>query len=277
VTARTPFISQLESRWDRHETLLCVGLDPDSCRIPHRYRNGRGLLEFCTDIVDATASLVCAFKPQFAYFAAEAKEDDLAGLISYIHARYPGIPVILDAKRGDIGSTAERYATEAFQRYDADAVTVNPYPGPESVTPYLAYRDRGTIVLCRTSNPDSSWLQNSSAENPVYLRVAKAAVSWNVHRNVLLVAGATQVEELKRIRQVIGDMPLLVPGIGAQGGDLEAVVRHGADSRGAGLIINAARSILYADSEDPAAGASAAAADLLAQIRNLQAKYRLAG
>ena len=146
-----------------------------------------------------------------------------------------------------------------------------------TITPYLAYRDRGTIVLCRTSNPDSNWLQNSSAENPVYLRVAKAAVSWNVHRNVLLVAGATQVEELKRIRQVIGDMPLLVPGIGAQGGDLEAVVRHGADSRGAGLIINAARSILYADSEDPAAGASAAAADLLAQIRNLQAKYRLAG
>ncbi len=275
MTNRTPFIEQVEDRWQRCQSLLCIGLDPEPARLPETYHRrdlarGDGLLAFCVDIVDPTAPLVCAFTPQFAYFAAQGKEDDLAGLIHYIHARYPDIPVILDAKRGDIGSTAKMYAMEAFERYDADAVTVNPYLGRESLEPYLAYTDRGTILLCRTSNVGSDWLQNYPESDPVYLQVARAATRWNEHRNVMLVAGATHIDELRRIRETVGDMPLLVPGIGAQGGDLRAVLTHGADAHGQGLLINSSRSILYADAENPRDGAWTVAAALLDDIRRLQ-------
>jgi len=275
VTARIPFRDQLLARWHNQQTLLCVGLDPAPERIPEAYRiaganKGDAVLGFCCDIVDATAETVCAFKPQIAYFAAAGAESQLAELISYIHHRHPGIPVILDAKRNDIGSTAERYAIEAFQRFDADAVTVNPYLGEESVKPYLAYPDRGTIVLCRTSNPDSGWIQMHPPEDPVYLRVARAARQWNTDGNVMLVAGATYPEELAAIRAEVGDMALLVPGIGAQGGDLRAVLTQAATADGCGLVINASRAVLYADPDDPATGAVAAAQDLVAQIRKLQ-------
>jgi len=213
--------------------------------MPARFVDG-GLLAFCCGIVDAVAEVVCAFKPQIAHFAALGAEAELAVLIAYIHEHHPTVPVILDAKRSDMGATAERYAIEAFDRYRADAVTVNPYLGPESVRPFLRRVDRGVVVLCRTSNPESGWLQDFPVSDPVYLRVARAAVDWNAAGNVMLVAGATYPDELRRIRAVVGDMTLLVPGVGAQGGDVRAVVSAGINSRGTGLVINASRSILYA-------------------------------
>lgn len=233
------------------------------------------MLDFCRDIVDATADLVCAFKPQIAYFSALGLENELASLIAYIHQNHPGVPVILDAKRNDIGDTARLYAQEAFERYDADAVTVNPYLGSESIAPFLSYEGRGVIVLCRTSNPDSAWLQQyPDEESPLYLRVARSAAGWNDSGNLMLVAGATYPEELGRIREAVGDMPLLVPGVGAQGGDLEAVLQQGADSNGEGLIINASRAVLYADSENAASGARDAAEAFRAEISRLQAEVR---
>jgi orotidine-5'-phosphate decarboxylase len=269
VTPRPSCIEQLRDRWVNADTLLCVGLDPDPARLPAGLADAPdGLFRFCSAIADATADLVCAFKPQIAYFAALGAEAQLERLIEHIHHHHPGVPVILDAKRGDIGDTARRYAMEVFERYDADAVTVNPYLGPESVAPFLAYRDRGVFLLCRTSNADSAWLQNHPPEAPMYLRVAAAAAQWNEHDNVMLVAGATYAEDLARIRGVAGDLPLLVPGIGAQGGDLAAVLEMGRDSRGQGLVINAARSVLYAGSgEDFTAAARKAAAGLRDAIR----------
>ena len=279
---RPPFIEQLQQRWNRKDSLLCVGLDPDPSRLPSSLnKEPDGLQNFCRRIVDATAEYVCAFKPQVAYFAASGREDDLASLITYIHEHHPAIPVILDAKRGDIGSTARLYAQEAFVRYAADAVTVNPYAGEESVQPYLEYADRGVIVLCRTSNTGSDWLQTYPQMypemEPVYLRVADAATRWNTNGNVMLVAGATFPEELGAIRARVGDMPILVPGIGAQGGDLRSVITVGCDSRGAGLVINASRSVLYA-SDGPdftgsfAQGAADAAREMRDEIRKLQSE-----
>ncbi len=211
------------------------------------------MLRFCVEIVDATADLACAFKPQIAYFHAARAEDQLEALIAHIHTRHPGVPVILDAKRGDIGATAEQYAREAFERYRADALTVNPYMGFDSIAPYLAYPDRGLIVLCRTSNPGGSDLQNLELANGrrLYEHVAElVAGPWNLHGQNALVVGATFPEELARVRQIVGDLPLLVPGIGAQGGDIDATLRAGATCAG-GLMINSSRAILYAsDGED---------------------------
>lgn len=266
--SRPTIIQQLTDRWVNDDTLLCVGLDPDPARLPPGYdATPDGLFEFCAAVVDATADLVCAFKPQIAYFSALGGEAALQGLIDHVHRHHPGVPVILDAKRGDIGDTAKRYAVEAFERYDADAVTVNPYLGPESVEPFLEYRDRGVFVLCRTSNPDSAWLQNHPADDPVFLRVASAAAGWNAHGNVMLVAGATYADDLARIRAAAPDLPLLVPGIGAQGGDLDAVLAAGLDRHGRGLVINASRSVLYAAGEDHAAAARGAAQALRDAIR----------
>lgn len=262
----------LARRWDDADTLLCIGLDPDPSRMPAHLPEGRdALVPFCTAIIDATADLVCAFKPQIAYFAALGAEAELAAVIDHVLTRHPQIPVILDAKRGDIGDTAQRYAREAFVRYRADAVTVNAYLGPESVAPFLEYRDRGVVVLCRTSNPDSAWLQCHPAEQPVYLRIAGAARAWNRHGNLMLVAGATYAEDLRRIREVAGDVPLLVPGVGAQGGDLAAVIEAGLDRHGRGLVINAARSVLYAgDGEAFASAARGAALRLRDDMRRLR-------
>ena len=257
------FVSDLAAAWQRNDSLLCVGLDPDPVRFPAMLAGRpRAIFDFCAAIVDATADQVCCFKPQIAYFAAERAEDQLEALIDHIHDRHPGIPVILDAKRGDIGSTAERYAVEAFERYGADAVTVNPYLGRDSVEPFLAYRDRGVILLCRTSNAGGSDLQFLDvAGEKLYERVARLVASdWNGAGNCALVVGATYPAELARVRSLVGDLPLLVPGIGAQGGDVEATVRAGRTASGTGLMISSSRAILYAGKgEDFAAAARAAA------------------
>ena len=242
------FISKLKKRWDSADSLLCVGLDPQIDRIPEVLRSKHSpYFEFCKEIVDATHEFVCAFKPQAAYFSAVGAEKELEQLINYTKNVYPEIPVILDAKRGDIGSTAALYAQEAYQRYGADAVTVNPYLGFESIEPYMNYSDKGIVVLCRTSNAGSDWLQKSETDSiPVYQRVAQQVAEWNEAEQFILVTGATYPEELGRVRQIVGDMPLLVPGIGAQGGDIEAVLKNGLNKESTGLIISSSREILYA-------------------------------
>ena len=278
MNERVPFLDQVRIGWRSRNSLLCVGLDPDPARLPAAYRNhgsgiADGVLGFCREVVDATADLVCAFKPQIAYFAALGLERELEKLIRHIHDQHPGVPVILDAKRGDIGDTAACYAREAFERFDADALTVNPYLGSESIQPFLEYADRGVIVLCRTSNPDSAWLQGYPDDGePVFLRVARAATDWNRNGNVLLVAGATYPAELSRIRKAVGSMPLLVPGVGAQGGSLREVIENGADAQGAGLIINASRAVLYAGGEDPVTAARQAAGKLVSEMRTIRAR-----
>ena len=261
------FIESLNAAWECNNSLLCVGLDPDPAKFPAQFKNKpNAVFDFCASIVDATADLVCCFKPQIAYFAAQRAEDQLEALIAHIHAKHPGTPVILDAKRGDIGSTAEQYAVEIFERYKADAITVNPYMGRDSVDPYLAYPDKGVILLCRTSNPggsDLQFLDVGMAEQPekLYERVARLVASeWNSTGQCALVVGATFPGEIARVREIVGDMPLLVPGIGAQGGDVEATVRAGRTNKGQapgrGLMINSSRAILYAGKgEDYAAAA----------------------
>ena len=225
-----------------------MGLDPDLARLPASLQ-GRddAIFTFCKEIIDATADIVCAFKPQIAYFAALRAEAQLEAICEYLRTSYPAIPIILDAKRGDIGATAEQYAREAFERYGADAVTVNPYMGFDSVAPYLEWQDRGTIVLCRTSNPGGSDLQFLNADGkPVYQHVAQlVAEKWNKNGQCSLVVGATFPEELAKVRAIVDDMPLLVPGIGAQGGDIPATVKAGCTREGVGMMINSSRAILY--------------------------------
>jgi orotidine-5'-phosphate decarboxylase len=254
------FRAKLSAAWQRHDSLLCVGLDPDLKRLPaHLKGRPDAVLAFCKGIVDATADLACAFKPQIAYFAAACAEDQLQDLIAYIHEKHPSVPVVLDAKRGDIGATAQQYAREAFERYNADALTVNPYMGFDSVEPYLEFSDRGLIVLCRTSNPGGSDLQNLTVEGgrKLYQHVAElVAGKWNVHGQNALVVGATFPQELADVRAIVGDLPLLVPGIGAQGGDVEATVRAGRSAAGTGLMISSSRAILYAGSGEDFAEAA---------------------
>ena len=245
----TSFIQSLNSAWKTNNSLLCVGLDPDPAKFPeHLKGKPDAIFEFCKSIADATADLACSFKPQIAYFAAHRAEDQLEALIAHIHEKHPGIPVILDAKRGDIGSTAEQYAVEVFERYKADAVTASPYMGRDSAEPYLAYPEKGVILLCRTSNPGGSDLQFLDVGGrKLYEHVAHIiATEWNTTGQCALVVGATFPAEIARVRQIVGDMPLLVPGIGAQGGDVEATVQAGRTANGCGLMINSSRAILYA-------------------------------
>lgn len=256
------FHQRLRHSWRHSDSLLCVGIDPDVNRLPkHLLDYDKPFLEFGKAIVDATAAYVCAFKPQAAHFAAVGREEELADLIAYIKAQYPETLVILDAKRGDVGSTAKLYAQEAFQRYNADAVTVSPYLGKDSLEPYLEYAERGTIVLCRTSNPGSDWLQNEAGKTvPTYLKVAQQVREWDTDGQCMLVTGATYPDELARVRQVVGDMPLLVPGIGAQGGNVQEVLHCGQDQQGEGLVISSSRGIIFADSSPAFAQAAARAA-----------------
>ena len=243
------FTQSLAAAWQKNNSLLCVGLDPDPAKFPDHLKNKPdAILEFCKSIVDATADIVCCFKPQIAYFASQRAEDQLEALISHIHANHPEIPVILDAKRGDIGSTAEHYAVEIFERYRADAITVNPYMGKDSIDPYLAYPDKGVILLCRTSNPGGSNLQFLDVGGKkLYEHIAElVATQWNTAGQCALVVGATFPGEIARVREIVGDLPLLVPGIGAQGGDVEATMKAGRTTAGTGLIINNSRAILYA-------------------------------
>ena len=249
------FNQQLQSAWASQGSMLCVGFDPDPKRLPPSLQGKpEGIYEFCCEIADATADLVCAFKPQFAYFASQRAEAQLEKLIQHLKDKYPHIPVILDSKRGDIGSTADHYALEAFDRYGADAVTVNPYMGFDTIEPYLKHAGKGVIVLCRTSNPGGSDLQFLNVApngEPLYLHIAKlAAQQWNQSGQISLVVGATFPEEIAKVRAIVGEMPLLIPGIGAQGGDIDATVSAGKvpGKPGTGMIINSSRAILYASS-----------------------------
>ncbi len=256
------FTDKLAVASQRHDSLLCVGLDPDITRFPQQLQGRQGsIFEFCKAIIDATASVACAFKPQIAYFAALAAEDQLQAVCDYLKQHYPDMPIVLDAKRGDIGATAEQYAREAFERYRADAVTVNPYMGFDSIAPYLEWKDRGVIVLCRTSNPGGSDLQFLQVDGkPLYQHVARlVAGPWNRNGQCGLVVGATFPQELAEVRAIVGDMPLLVPGIGAQGGDIEATVKAGRTASGGGMMINSSRAILYAKAEAGEAFTDAAA------------------
>jgi orotidine-5'-phosphate decarboxylase len=278
VTARPPFIDQLQRAIARNDSLFCVGLDPLPEKMPASYaRSPRGVLEFLCAIVDATADRVCAFKPQIAHFAAIAAEPELGALIAHIHGSHPDIPVILDAKRGDIGSTAERYAVEAFDRYGADAVTVNPYLGRESLEPFLRRTDRGVVIVCRTSNADNELVQGHPAGDPSYLRVARAAAEWNTHRNVMLVAGATYPQELAQIRAAAPAVPLLLPGIGSQGGDLAAAVTAGLDACGSGVVVASSRAVTYASGGADFAPAAAEAAEKMRLTINEIRRHQHAG
>jgi len=274
------FIHKLRARWQQADSLVCVGLDPDPAKFPDAFVDDENaLFSFCRDIVDATAPYACAFKPQIAYFAAHnGGEAALQRLVAHINGAHPDVPVILDAKRGDIGSTAAQYAVEAFERYGADAVTLNPYMGRDSADPFLQYNDRGCVFLCHTSNPGARDFQEltvpdgSGGGEPLYQRIARTiAGAWNADGNCALVVGATFPEELKVIRGIVGDMPLLIPGIGAQGGDIEAVVRNGRTADGTGLVINSSRGILYASS---GAGYAEAAADAARDLRDAINRFR---
>jgi orotidine-5'-phosphate decarboxylase len=262
------FIDKLSAAWKTQNSRLCIGLDPDPARFPaHLQGASDAILTFCKAIVDATADTACSFKPQIAYFAALRAEDQLEALCAYMRERYPHIPIVLDAKRGDIGATAEQYAREAFERYGADAVTVNPYMGFDSVEPYLERPDRGVIVLCRTSNPGGSDLQFLAVDGkPLYQHVASlVANKWNTNGQCGLVVGATFPNELAQVRAIVGDMPLLIPGIGAQGGDIKATVEAGRTAAGSGMMINSSRAILYAKADEKSGEDFAQAARRVAQ------------
>ncbi|GCL64598.1 orotidine-5'-phosphate decarboxylase [Pseudaquabacterium pictum] len=254
-----PFTEQLAAAQRRADSMLCVGLDPEPERFPGAWRGDASrIFDFCAAIVDATHDLVCAFKPQIAYFAAHRAEDQLERLMAHMRRVAPAVPVILDAKRGDIGSTAAQYAREAFVRYGADAVTLSPFMGFDSIEPYLAHEGRGLILLCRTSNPGGSDLQAQRLQDGslLYEHIARlAAGPWNRNGQLGLVVGATFPAEIARVRELAPTLPLLIPGVGAQGGDAEATVRAGwRGSRGAqGLqssgpvVVNSSRAVLYAD------------------------------
>lgn len=256
---RPAFTEQLRQAQVHNQSLLCVGLDPDPAKFPQHWRgDAQRIFDFCAAIVDATADQVLAFKPQIAYFAAHRAEAQLERLIDHIRRVAPLVPVILDAKRGDIGNTAEQYAIEAFVRYGADAVTLSPYMGFDSVEPYLRYPGKGAFLLCRTSNPGGGDFQNRPlADTPgqplLFEHIARlAATDWNRNGQIGLVVGATYPAEIARVRALAPTLPLLIPGVGAQGGDAHATVQAG--YRGAGgevtgpIVVNCSRSVLYASS-----------------------------
>lgn len=251
-------IELLDQAISAHNSLLCVGLDPDLKKIPPGFlKDELPLFRFNREIIDATAAEVCAFKPQVAYYSACGREAELELTIEYIRNTYPGVPVILDAKRGDIGSTADMcstadmYAREAFVRYRVDAVTVNPYMGFDTIEPYLQWPGKGVIILCKTSNPCSGFLQDLLVDGePIFELVARqAAAVWQRNRNVMLVVGATYPEQLKKVREICGEMTFLVPGVGHQGADVEQAVKNGLNSSGRGVIINSSRGVIYAGSD----------------------------
>jgi orotidine-5'-phosphate decarboxylase len=254
-------------------SMLCVGLDPEPSRFPGAWQNDpTRIFDFCATIVDATKDLVVAYKPQVAYFAAQRAEDQLERLIAHIHRAAPDVPVILDAKRGDIGATAEQYALEAFERYRADAVTLSPFMGYDSIEPWLRYEDKGLFLLCRTSNPGGSDLQaqrllgpDGQAGDRLYEHIARLAHgSWNRNGQLGLVVGATFPAEIERVRQLAPTLPLLIPGVGAQGGDAAATVRAGwrasGDNTTGPVIVNSSRAILYASRGNEFAAAARSAA-----------------
>ena len=272
------FTDQLAHAEALNDSLLCVGLDPDPAKFPGAWRNDASrIFDFCAAIVDATKDRVLAFKPQIAYFAAHRAEEQLERLLAHIRRAAPGVPVILDAKRGDIGSTAEQYAREVFERYRADAVTLSPFMGFDSIEPYLAYRGKGVILLCRTSNPGGADLQAQRLQSgdKLFEHIARLAHgAWTRGGQLALVVGATFPAEIERVRELAPTLPLLIPGIGAQGGDAAATVRAGwrADALGrtvAPVIVSSSRAVLYASRGDNFAEAARAAAQATRETLNL--------
>lgn len=254
----------LHSAQQHNDSLLCVGLDPEPSRFPQHIRgDANKIYDFCAAIVDATADLAIAFKPQIAYFAAHRAEGQLERLMEHIRRVAPHVPIILDAKRGDIGSTAEQYAIEAFERYGADAVTLSPFMGFDSVQPYLKHHDKGAFLLCRTSNPGGDDLQNQrlasvDGQPKMYEHIARLAQGpWNRNGQLGLVVGATYPEEIERVRELAPTLPLLIPGVGAQGGDAVATVKAGLRQKNTAagkeitgaIIVSSSRAILYASKE----------------------------
>ena len=258
------FIHQLTRAEAVNDSMLCVGLDPDPAKFPGSWKDEPSrIFDFCATIVDVTKDLVIAFKPQIAYFAAQRAEEQLERLIAHIHKVAPDVPVILDAKRGDIGSTAEQYAREVFERYQADAVTLSPFMGFDSIEPYLAYDGKGAILLCRTSNPGGADLQAQVLPNgdTLFEHIARlASGAWNRSGQLALVVGATYPAEIERVRELAPTLPLLIPGIGAQGGDAAATVRAGWRP-GAPIIVSSSRAVLYASRGENFAEAARAAAE----------------
>ena len=277
------FTQQLARSEALNDSLLCVGLDPDPAKFPGSWKDDPArIFDFCATIVDATRDLVIAFKPQIAYFAAHRAEDQLERLIAHIHRAAPEVPVILDAKRGDIGSTAEQYAREAFERYRADAVTLSPFLGFDSIEPYLQHEGKGLILLCRTSNPGGADLQAQTLQSgdKLFEHIARlAGGAWNRSGQLGLVVGATYPAEIERVRELAPTLPLLIPGIGAQGGDAVATVRAGWRESGgrttAPIIVSSSRAVLYAsrgaDFAEAAHRAAAAARDELNHARRAPA------
>ena len=273
------FSSLLEQATRQNQSLLCVGLDPEPSKFPGAWAGDASrIFDFCAAIVDATKDLVCAFKPQIAYFAAHRAEDQLEKLMRLMKAVAPQVPVILDAKRGDIGSTAEQYAIEAFERYGADAVTLSPFMGWDSVQPYLKYEGKGAFLLCRTSNPGGDDLQNQrlasvDGQPRVYEHVAKLAQGpWNLNGQLGLVVGATYPAEIERVRELAPTLPLLIPGVGAQGGDAVATIRAGYRTQGRAttgpVIVNSSRAVLYASGGADFAAAARAEALRTREVLN---------
>jgi orotidine-5'-phosphate decarboxylase len=271
------FLEMLRGAADKNASLLCVGLDPEPARLPGKFKNDAGkIYDFCAAIVDATADLTIAFKPQIAYFAAHRAEAQLERLVTHIRKSAPHVPVILDAKRGDIGSTAAQYAIEAFERYGADAVTLSPFMGFDSIEPYLAYHGKGAFLLCRTSNPGGDDFQPQrlatvAGEPRLYEHIAQLAQGpWNRNGQLGLVVGATYPAEIERVRALAPTVPLLIPGVGAQGGDALATVRAGWRPD-APIVVNSSRAIIYATSgDDFAAAARAQALRTRAELQSAQ-------
>ncbi len=267
--AATPdFRAQLVAAQATNQSMLCVGLDPEPAKFPGAWKDDPArIFDFCAAIVDATKDLVCAFKPQIAYFAAQRAEEQLERLMAHMKAVAPQVPVILDAKRGDIGATAEQYAREAFERYRADAVTLSPFMGLDSIEPYMKWAGKGLILLCRTSNPGGSDLQAQRLEGGalLYEHIARlAAGEWNRGGQIALVVGATFPAEVARVRELAPSLPLLIPGVGAQGGDAEATVRAGWRP-GAPIVVSSSRAVLYAGTAG-AAGAGPGFAEAARQV-----------
>jgi orotidine-5'-phosphate decarboxylase len=268
------FTEKLDAAVKKNNSLLCIGLDIDLKKIPASLLNkGDPIFDFNKAIIDATRDMVCAYKPNIAFYEMYGIYG-MQALIKTIEYASEDVPIILDAKRGDVGHTASAYAKAIFEIYKADATTINPYMGFDSIEPFIEYKDKGIFILCLTSNPGHKDFQVLGKEEPLYKTVAKNVKKWDVSENCGLVVGATNPDELKEIRNIVGDMPILIPGIGAQQGDLSLSVRYGANKKGERAVINSSRNIIFASSGDDFAGAARQAARKLKEEIN---NYRFVG
>lgn len=269
IKVQSQVITKLNERVSAVDSLVCLGLDSDLARLPERFkREAHPQFAFNRWIIDQTHPYVSVVKPNIAFYEArgDAGMYELKLTVEYLQQNHPDILTICDAKRGDIGSTNEGYVTAIFDWFGFDAVTLQPYLGGEALQPFLSRADKGCIILCRTSNPGAGELQTLTVDGKPFWEIVaeKTRDRWNEHGNCMLVMGATYPEEIRRVRSMVGDMPLLVPGIGAQGGNLEQTVRFGVDSSKRGLMINSSRGVIFAD--DPAGA--------VRQLRDVINEYR---